>query len=124
MEHIFMGWLCPECNRVHAPTTKTCSCRSATRGPVDALTLPNMAHGRARCDAAGLRVREAPDLYAHIIGSLALDQQVTVWALSLDGKWALVQTEDGVTTGWSSLAYLSVIDDLVRTVEVPDATRC
>ena len=116
MDHIRLGWLCPECNRVLAPTTTTCFCRQATRGPaLDELTQPHMAHGTARSDAAWLRVREAPDLSAHIVGSLALDQQVTIWALSLDGKWALVQTDAGVT-GWSNLAYLTVIGELVRTV--------
>jgi len=84
---------------------------------VDGLALPICAKGRGTANAAGLRVRSAPET-GTILGSLRLDEAVTVWAL--DGGWAIVQTDDGAPdhperarlTGWASAAYL-VLGELV-----------
>ena len=77
---------------------------------IDGMAIPNCAKGYARTDAAGLRVRGAPETGA-VLGKLNLDEHVTVWAVR-DG-WALVQTDDGRLTGWASMAYMQPVGELV-----------
>lgn len=85
---------------------------------VDGLALPNCAKGRATANAAGLRVRSAPET-GQILGKLNLDEPVTVWAV--EQGWAIVQTDAAAPdnprlarlTGWASLAYLVVQGELI-----------
>jgi uncharacterized membrane protein len=68
-----------------------------------------------------LNVREAPDADAPIVGSLAPDSVIEVILVSEDGRWGMVNINEG--PGWASLRYLHRRPD--QTDETyPEITSC
>jgi len=74
------------------------------------MTEPLCAKGQAVVTADTLNVRAGYDIKYAVVGKLARDTVVTVWAVGRD--WFLVQDANGLT-GWCSSAYLRVIDQLI-----------
>lgn len=74
----------------------------------DALEWPHCAHGTATVTADTLNVRTDRGTAYPIVGQLARDTIVTVWAAV--GAWYLVQAGD--VTGWCSAAWLRVVGEL------------
>lgn len=77
---------------------------------VNAMALPHMAHGRAKCHAPALFVRDGPGTTFKALGYLVNNEDVTVWAV--EGQWWLIQTAQGLN-GYAFGTYLQPVEPLV-----------
>lgn len=94
------------CHACHPRTVRTATRAGDGEARIDGLTLPHCAHGTATANVV-LNVREGMGTGSRRLGQLQPGQSVTVWAV--DGAWAIVQAENGLT-GWCAVSYLALGD--------------
>lgn len=71
----------------------------------------------ARVNSAVLNMRQRPGADYALLGTLTMDDQVTILALNRDKEWALIETADG-RHGWVSMDFLETKGSLADAPQV------